>query len=104
MGFLLSCTTPRTIINTESISYSEVILNGTYQGTNLFVQNPFYENNFCAVCVAVNDSILIDSTQLQVSAFEIDLNRFGLNINDSVTIKIKHHSDCLPKVLNNVVR
>ena len=104
LGILFSCATPESIIDSEPISYGEVILNGTFQGANLYVQNPFSENGFCALSVFVNDSLYIDSAQLQVNAFEIDLIRFGLIINDPVTIKIKHKGDCIPKVLNSTVR
>ena len=104
LGILFSCATPKSIIDSEPVSYGEVILNGTFNGANLFVQNPFSENGFCVLSVTVNDSLFIDSTQLQVNAFEIDLIRFGLIINDPVTIKIKHKGDCIPKVLNSTVR
>lgn len=79
----------------------EIILNGTYQGKNLYVQNTFSGNQqeFCATDVLVNNVRV--STNLNVSAFEIDLS--FLQPNDEVTIKIVHKDGCKPKVLNSTV-
>jgi 3-dehydroquinate dehydratase len=81
----------------------EIVLAGTYQGKNIYVQNPFTGNlqDFCAVEVFVNNSKA--TINLNASAFEIDLS--FLQSNDEVLVKIVHKDDCKPKVLNpNVIK
>src|SRR6218665_2295181 len=77
-----------------------VILEGNYQGKNLYVQNPFGSGGvgFCVTEVLVNDNITTDETNS--SAFEIDFKSHKLAIGDKVEVKIKHKEDCKPKVLN----
>ena len=73
-------------------------LTGVYQGKNLYVQNPFTGNmkDFCTNDVYVNDKLVL--TNVQSSAYEIDLSH--LKEQDPVTIKITHKDDCKPKILN----
>lgn len=77
-----------------------LVLEGTYQGKNIFVQNPFSEAGvgFCVYEVTVNDQIATD--EINSSAFEVDMANFGLKIGDKVTVKIKHKDGCTPLVLN----
>ncbi len=77
-----------------------IILEGNYQGKNLYIQNPFGNGGvgFCVLEVKVNDNITTDETNS--SAFEIDLKTHKLNIGDKVEVKILHKEDCKPKVLN----
>ncbi|MFN6943832.1 MAG: hypothetical protein ACK4ND_02720 [Cytophagaceae bacterium] len=78
-------------------------LTGVYQGKNLYVQNPFTGNmkDFCTNEVYINDERIMSN--VQSSAYEIDLSKLGMN--DPVTIKITHKDDCKPKILNpQVVR
>lgn len=77
-----------------------LILEGNYQGKNLYVQNPFASSGvgFCVTEVLVNGNITTDETNS--SAFEIDFKPHKLNIGDKVEVKIKHKADCKPKVLN----
>ena len=89
-----------------SISFSAfsqggvIILEGNYQGKNLYVQNPYGSGGvgFCVSEVLVNGNITTDETNS--SAFEIDFKPHKLNVGDKVEIKIKHKEDCKPKVLN----
>ncbi len=80
------------------VSAGTIKLSGTYQGKNIYVQNPFTGNlkDFCTDEVYVNDKLILKSPKS--SAFEIDLSY--LNLKDAVTIKIIHKDDCLPKILN----
>ncbi len=73
-------------------------VSGVYQGKNLYVQNPFTGNmkDFCTNDVFVNDVKVMSN--IQSSAYEIDLS--NLKLNDPVTVKITHKDDCKPKVLN----
>lgn len=81
-------------------SQSMILLEGTYQGKNVYVQNPFASSGvgFCVYEVRVNDQVTTD--EIGSSAFEIDLRNFSLKIGDPVTIKIFHKDDCKPRVLN----
>lgn len=73
-------------------------LSGVYQGKNLYVQNPFTGNmkDFCTNDVYVNDKLVMSN--VQSSAYEIDLSH--LKEQDPVTVKITHKDDCKPKILN----
>jgi hypothetical protein len=77
-----------------------IILEGNYQGKNLYVQNPFGSGGvgFCVLEVKVNGNITTDETNS--SAFEIDMKPHKLNIGDKVEIKVFHKDDCKPKILN----
>lgn len=77
-----------------------IILEGNYQGKNLYIQNPFGNGGigFCVTEVLVNGNVTVDETQS--SAFEIDFKPHNLKIGDKVEVKIKHKADCKPKVLN----
>ncbi|MBL8001058.1 MAG: hypothetical protein JNL05_03770 [Flavobacteriales bacterium] len=77
-----------------------IVLEGNYQGKNLFIQNPFSEAGvgFCVFEVTVNDQVATD--EINSSAFEIDLGNFGLKIGAPVVVKVKHKDGCTPVVLN----
>jgi hypothetical protein len=77
-----------------------IVLEGHYQGKNLFVQNPFSEAGvgFCVYEVTVNDQIATD--EINSNAFEIDMANFGLKPGDKVTVKVSHKDGCTPMVLN----
>lgn len=77
-----------------------IILEGNFQGKNLYVQNPFASGGvgFCVQKVEVNGQVTTD--EINSSAFEIDLNNYQFKIGDKVTVKITHRDDCKPKVLN----
>lgn len=78
----------------------ELVLEGTFQGKNVFVQNPYSSDGvgFCVQKVEVNGAEV--SSKIDASAFEIDLMALGLKEGDEVSIRIVHKSDCLPKILN----
>lgn len=84
---------------TNSFS-ANLVLEGNYQGKNLYVQNPFAAGNigFCTIRVMVNDNVTTD--EVNSSAFEIDLSLFKLNVGDAIVVKIEHKEGCVPKVLN----
>ncbi|PKP19725.1 MAG: hypothetical protein CVU05_10745 [Bacteroidetes bacterium HGW-Bacteroidetes-21] len=78
----------------------EILLDGIFQGKNLYVMNPFASSGvgFCVFEVTINGKTSTD--EINSSAFEIDLSVFQFNVGDKVTIAIKHKDNCLPKVLN----
>jgi hypothetical protein len=88
-------------LKTEPANAGEIVITGTYQGKNLYIQNPFTGNlqDFCTLEVFVNNKKA--STNLNASAYEIDLS--FLQLDDEVLIKIVHKDDCKPKVLNPTV-
>ncbi|NQY07968.1 MAG: T9SS type A sorting domain-containing protein [Flavobacteriales bacterium] len=77
-----------------------ILHEGTYQGKNLYVLNPFAGSGvgFCTFEVTVNDEITTD--ELNSSAFEIDFTALQIELGGKVEVKIKHKDDCTPKVLN----
>ncbi len=77
-----------------------VVLEGHYQGKNLYVQNPFASSGvgFCTFEVTINGDVTTD--EINSSAFEVDFTNFNLKLGDPVTVKIKHKDDCKPRVLN----
>ena len=79
---------------------TNVVLDGHYQGKNLYIQNPFSGSGvgFCVIAVYVNDDVATD--QVNSSAFEIDFANTDLKPGDPVSVKILHKLDCSPKVLN----
>jgi hypothetical protein len=77
-----------------------IVLEGNYQGKNLYVQNPFAGSGvgFCTYEVTVNGDVTTD--EINSSAFEVDFTNFQLQIGEKVVVAIKHKDDCRPKVLN----
>ena len=97
MRFLLVLT----IFFFTQILYSQdLVVKGIYQGDNVYVMNPFSPTGvgFCVYQVLVNGQPTHD--EIHSSAFEIDLSAFNLKIGDPVTIVLKHHEGCRPKILN----
>ncbi len=89
------------IISTVGYSNSVIVLEGNYQGKNLYVQNPYQNSSnvgFCVKEVRVNGAVTTD--EITSSAFEIDFKALKLKIGDKVEIKITHTDGCKPKVLN----
>lgn len=84
----------------SELSLATLSIEGSYQGKNLYVQNPEDGDGFgfCATKVTVNGEILPGGTSF--SAFEIDFSLFNLEIGDPVFIVIEHNDGCKPKILN----
>jgi len=84
-----------------SLSFAgNIVLEGNYQGKNLYVRNPFAGSGvgFCTYEVTVNGSVTTD--EWNSSAFEVDLSLHNLDLGDHIVVVIKHKDDCAPKVLN----
>lgn len=85
----------------EGSDEKEEVVKGVYQGKNLYVQNPFTSDmkDFCTNKVYVNDKEVL--SDIKSSAFEVPFDSMaGLKVNDKITVRIIHKSDCKPKVLN----
>ncbi len=80
-----------------------IVLEGTYHGKNLYVQNPFASSGvgYCTIEVQINGETTTD--EINSSAYEIDFSYFQLAIGSKVEVKIKHKDDCKPKVVNGEV-
>lgn len=76
----------------------ELTLRGTYQGKNIFVQNPYLNQQqvFCTQSVKVNGREVL--SYVQSSAYEIDLS--FLSPNQALEIIITHWENCSPRILN----
>ena len=85
----------------SSLAFSASLsIEGTYQGKNLYIQNPMDDDGFgyCATKVTVNGDIMPGGTNM--GAFEIDFANFNIAIGESVFIVIEHNEGCKPKILN----
>lgn len=80
--------------------FAALSVEGTYQGKNLYVQNPMDDDGFgyCATKVTVNGDIMPGGTGS--GAFEIDFGNFNIELGEPVFIVIEHHDGCKPKILN----
>lgn len=87
-------------LSVAAYSTGVIVLEGNYQGKNLYVQNPFAGSGvgFCVQEVQVNGNVTTD--EIASSAFEIDFRNLQLKLGDKVEVKIIHKDDCKPKVLN----
>lgn len=88
------------VFTAVSANAAQIIIEGNYQGKNLYISNPYAGSGvgFCVYEVYVNDKLTTD--EWNSSAFEVDFTNFSLKSGDKVTVKIKHKDDCKPKVLN----
>jgi hypothetical protein len=84
----------------STFSYGALSIEGSYQGKNLYVQNPMDDDGFgyCATKVTVNGDIMPGGTSM--GAFEIDFSIFNIAIGEPVFIVIEHNDGCKPKILN----
>jgi hypothetical protein len=91
LSLLLTCISSFTLAN-------ELVLTGSYQGKDIFVQNPYNKsaNTFCTQAVFVNDRQVFDHPN--ISAYKIDLS--FLNIDDLVVVRITYSDGCEPRIVN----
>jgi hypothetical protein len=80
--------------------HADLSIEGSYQGKNLYVQNPASEDGFgfCVTKVTVNNNIMPGGVGR--SAFEIDFSLFNISVGEDVFIVIEHGDGCTPKILN----
>jgi hypothetical protein len=85
-----------TITNTGT----SIILEGYYNGNNLFVKNPNGPDGFgyCVNEVLINGNRTSD--EIISETIEIDLKASGVREGSEIKIEIKHYKGCEPKVLN----
>jgi hypothetical protein len=94
LWIFLSC------ILTGPVFAGEIEINGSYQGDNLYVQNPYAESGvgFCVFEVMVNGRTTTD--EINSNSFEIDLSVFRFAIGEPVHVLIKYKEGCEPAVIN----
>ena len=75
-------------------------IEGSYQGKNLYIQNPMADDGFgyCVTKVTVNGDVLPGA--IGSSAFEINFSFFNLTIGDPLFIVIEHNDGCVPTIIN----
>lgn len=80
-----------------NLSAATITIDGTYQGENIYIQNPFNSssNTFCISEVFINDQ---PYTETNSAAFEIPLATF--KVGQFVEIRIEHKDNCKPRILN----
>jgi hypothetical protein len=85
----------------QHFSYCAALsIEGSYQGKNLYVQNPLADDGFgyCVTKVTINGDVLPGA--IGSSAFEINFSYFNLTIGDPLFIVIEHNDGCVPTILN----
>jgi hypothetical protein len=82
------------------VAQAALSIEGSYQGKNLYVQNPEDGDGFgfCATKVTVNGDVMPGGCSS--NAFEIDFSLFNIEIGEPVFIVIEHSEGCKPKILN----
>ena len=85
---------------TGLVSHAALSIEGSYQGKNLYVQNPEDGDGFgfCATKVTVNGDVMPGGCSS--NAFEIDFSLFNIEIGEPVFIVIEHSDGCKPTILN----
>ncbi len=90
----------------QNYKLDTMFLKGKYFGKNLYVQNPqLIQGNdtiYTAQQVLVNDSLVLNYTQLQKSAFAIPLTKLHLKEGDDIEVKIVQWNFSRVKILNPV--
>lgn len=76
----------------------EITIEGTYDGKNLYVNNPSVGNGFCVTEVWVNGKKTRD--ELNSNSFEIDFSQMALEKGTNVNVRIFHRSGCKPVIIN----
>jgi len=76
------------------------VLEGVYQGEDIYVQNPFSDEGvgFCIFEVQVNG--LVTSDEVNSSAFAVDLSMYEFQLGAEVIITIRSKANCEPKIIN----
>ncbi len=91
------------VLASFSLNAGTMVLEGKYQGKNLYVVNSVSASGvgYCVFEVLVNGQV--SSDEWNSPAFEVDLGIYGLILGDDVVITIKYKEGCLPKVINSGV-
>jgi len=113
-GGQISAQADKKIIGQISLQTDTLILTGSFNGIDLYVQNPMTLINkdtlWTAQQVFVNDSLVLSTNDLKKTAFSIPLTKLNFKQGDKVVImicqsksnrvKILHAMDCGYKKVN----
>lgn len=79
---------------------TSLVLNGIYQGKDLYVKNPNTSDGvgFCVYEVLVNGKLTSD--EVNSSAFAIDFEILGIKTGAAIEVIINHKEGCAPQVIN----
>jgi hypothetical protein len=95
-------------LKAQTFKLDTMLIKGNYFGKNLYVQNPRLVNDndtiYTAQQVLVNDSLVLNSTQLQKRAFTIPLTKLHLKEGDAIVVKIVQWNFNRVKILNQEVK
>ena len=88
------------ILPIHLIGQGHLQVEGSYQGNDLYVQNPENEsvNGFCIDSVFVNN--IKRNCEVNASAFVIEFDTTEFFIGKEIIIDIYHGRECKPKILN----
>jgi hypothetical protein len=88
------------LIASSHFCFAQLELSGTYQGRNIYIQNPHADTGkgFCITKILVNGK---PSPVENTDAFAIQLDAFHFKFGDPVEIEIFHGENCMPKILTN---
>lgn len=75
----------------------EIILEGTYRGENLKLQNSGFQGSTCIKSISLNGNIY--KCDLKKNIVEIDFSKHGIMLDSKVILRVGYH-DKKPKVLN----
>ncbi len=83
-----------------NVAGESLVLNGIYQGKDLYVKNPSTGDGvgFCVYEVLVNGSPTSD--EVNSSAFVIDFDILGIKTGSKLEVIINHKKGCAPHVIN----
>lgn len=81
-----------------SCSAQVIVLEESYMGKNLYIQNPSADTGFCTQKILVNGK---EKPFDHTSCFIVHLDSMQLKKGDRVKVEIFHKPDCKPSVLNN---
>lgn len=86
-----------TSVNAQSKINEQILIEGKYNGKNIFVRNTFGEGGvgYCVREVLVNGKTTKD--KINGDLFMIDLNVLGLKIGESTTVSVVYGQNCTPR-------
>ena len=95
-GALLLCATASIAAHAQQT----LELGGLYQGENLLVVNDPSADGVGFCCYEVRVNGMLTSDAVNSHAFEVDLGALGLTLGKGLSVRLKHRSGCVPRVLN----
>jgi hypothetical protein len=84
----------------ETIDYDTLTLKGKYNGKNIFVKNPFRNEDGFSVQSVMVDKEILEIPNQSASAFEINLSERDRKIGQDLDLMIIYLKGRKPEVLN----